>query len=800
MKKHFRKILSLFVVLSTIIIGAFFTTNIVSNSKTNNEAYTIENYANGVVTSASPTTVANTSATVTYAYTIATSGGSDNVTYILYAGTSEAGTVKESGTTPQNEITSSNYTISFINLSPNTNYFLEFYVGGVLQTGAVVSFKTTQNPSAVVSSASSSNITNTSADIQYQYDYIDSSGETNVTYNLYEGTTTTTPPVQSGNTPANENNTSGSYTLSLTNLKPNQDYVVVFLVGTKAQESAVVKFKTTNNFDGKVTITGSSAFDNNSGVVSYSYTKATGTGSNNVTYTVHQGTDNTGPVVGTPNTVTPPDEVNAVTSLNFKITGLTNNTTYTIEFFVNGVTQGTTTFTTSNNVDGLVGLINPTPQADNTSVVIQYRYTMATGTGVDTVKYTLYEGSDSSGQVVTGHNNVDTPNTEVGGDSNQFTITGLEANTQYYIEFRVNGTLQGGKSFTTQNNFDGRVTMVSPRAGVDNTSIVVAYDYVQATGTGTNDVKYSIYEGSDATGTPVTGHVNMSTTADESTVGTGHYEFTVSGLKPDTRYYVEFYVNGVFQGSQLVRTTNNFNAEVSAISTSTTNNTATINYNFKVATGTGSNDLRYTLYLGNSATAGNEVAGYINVMTPVTEVVGSNSFTLTSLTPNTTYYIDFEINNISIAGTSFTTTNNFDAVVTNLDVITNQNNTSAQVNYYYEAALGTGSSNVTYTLREGTDATGTIVNGYNNIATTPSETTSGNYTFELTNLKPNTDYYIEFKVNGVVNDTYAFKTQNNYDAVITNSTVTSFTDTSATISYRYTQPTGTGSNDVSYEL
>ncbi len=801
MKKFFKKFFSVILLTTSLLLSFSLLVNVSSNSKNNIQNQSVETYANGTVNSASPTTITNTSATITYSYTIATAGDSDDVTFILYQGSSEAGTVVQQGATPASETTSTSYILSLTGLTINTNYFLEFYVGGVLQTSSVVTFQTTNSPSAQITSASTTAITNTTADIQYQYDYIDSSAAVEPTYALYKGTTTAGGPIQSGPTTAVENNTDGLYTLSLTGLDPNQDYFVLFSIGGVVQDDAIVTFKTTNNFDGIVSITGSSAFDNNSGVVSYSYTKATGTGSNNVTYSVYEGSDNTGAVVpGYDNVATPPNEETATTSLNFKITGLADNSTYTIEFFVNGVTQGTTTFTTSNNHDGLVGLISTTPKDNNTSVTIGYRYTLATGTGVDTVTYTLYEGTNNSGLIVPGHNNVETPITEVTGDSNTFDIDGLVPNTDYYIEFKVNGVIQGGRAFKTANNYDGQVTQIKPKVGLDNNSIIVGYDYLQATGTGSDDVTVSIYEGSDNTGTVVPGYNNSATVIDESLVGDGYYEFTVTGLKPDTRYYIEFYVNGVFQGSQLIKTSNNFDGSVSSINITPSNTTAQITYNFQLASGTGSNELKYTLYYGNDATVGNEVSGYINISTPITEVAGSNTFTITSLTPNTNYYIDFEINNISIGGQAFTTTNNYDAKVSNLTMDANSNNTSVQVNYYYEAALGSGSTNVTYKLYEGTDNNSPIVNGHNNQITPPTENASGNYSFTISSLKPNTTYYMEIYVNGVFNDSYQITTQNNFDAQVQMSKVTYLSDSSATIEYVYTAATGTGSNDISYEL
>jgi M6 family metalloprotease-like protein len=243
-------------------------------------------------------------------------------------------------------------------------------------------------------------------------------------------------------------------------------------------------------------------------------------------------------------------------------------------------------------------------------------------------------------------------------------MTGLAHATTYYV--RAFATNANGTSYGEQFSF---TTLSSPTVSTNNITGITA---TSATGGGnvTADGGASVTQRGIAYAT--TQNPTTSNTVVYSGTGTGSYTSNMAGLNPETTYYVRAFATntyGTSYGTQKSFTTSAATTTPTVTTTEVTNIAATTANTGGNVTSDGGASVtsRGVVYATtqNPTTANNSVSGGSGT--------GSFNVTLSSLSPNTTYYVRaFAVNSQGTAyGTqrSFTTAED-NTSITDVDAIT----------------------------------------------------------------------------------------------------------------------------------
>ena len=705
---------------------------------------TAQNIAAPTVTTAQVTNITQITAT-----------GGGNVTSDGGANVTERGICWSTEHNPTTDNTHGNsgtgtgsFTVNMTALTPNTTYYIRAYAINSAGTsyGNEVSFTTTEYLFApTVTTAQVSNITQTTA---MGGGNVTNDGGANVTERGICWSTNHNPTVSGQHT--SSGNGTGSYTANMTGLTANTTYYVrayaINSVGTSYGEE--VSFTTAQNVSAPTVTT--------SAVTNIMQTTATGGG--NVTNDGGANVTERGICWSTnPNPTTSDSHTNNGTGTgNFTVSmiGLTANTTYYVRAYaVNsaGTSYGSEViFTTAPNAPTVT-----------TSAVTNITQTTATGGG----NVTNNGGANVTERGVcwgTNHNPTTSDNhANSGTGTGSFTVsmTGLAAGTTYYVRaYAINsaGTSYGDEmSFTTSEVINTPTVTTNAMTNVTETT---------ATGGGnvTNDGNANVTERGICWSTshnPTTSgsHANSGT-------GTGSYSVDISGLIPNTTYYVRAYaINsaGTSYGNEVSFTTLQ-SITAPTVTTSSVNNVTqtTASGGGNVTNDGGDNVTERGICWStnhNPTTSGSHA----------NSGTGTGSFTvnMTGLSPNTTYYVRaYAINS---SGTSYGDEVSF----TTLQNVTAPTVTTSSVNNVTETTA-TGGGNVTNDGGANVTERGICWSTSHNPTTSGSHANSGtgtgSFTVNMTSLSPNTTYYVRaYAINSAgtsYGDEVSFMTQSSSTA------------------------------------
>ncbi|MFA5986975.1 MAG: FISUMP domain-containing protein, partial [Parcubacteria group bacterium] len=229
--------------------------------------------------------------------------------------------------------------------------------------------------------------------------------------------------------------------------------------------------------------------------------------------------------------------------------------------------------------------------------------------------------------------------------------------------------------------------------------------------------------------------------------GMGAYSCSMTGLSVGTTYYVRAKVvntAGTTYGSET-------SFVVVVAPTVTTQSTTSITSTGAIGNGT------ITATGGNNPTRdiewGTTSGIYTNSCTAGTGSTGPYSCSITSLSPNTTYYVRAKATNS--AGTSYGGETSFTTLVA-LPTVTTQSTSNITI------SSATGNATITYTGGENPTREiewGTETNVYTTGSCSASVGGTGTYSCNLTNLQPNTQYFARAKATNSAGTTYGEETQ-----------------------------------------
>ncbi|OGD09930.1 MAG: hypothetical protein A2Y86_00420 [Candidatus Aminicenantes bacterium RBG_13_62_12] len=355
--------------------------------------------------------------------------------------------------------------------------------------------------------------------------------------------------------------------------------------------------------------------------------------------------------------------------------------------------------------------------------------------------------------------------TSDGAGTGTFTssITGLTPNTTYWV--RAYATNAVGTSYGSQVSFT-----------TDNTPTVTTAAVTSITGSTASSGGNVTVDGGD----PVTARgvcwntTGSPTTANSHTIdgsGTGSFTSSLTGLSPNTTYYVRAYATngvGTAYGGQETFTTDDYPTVTTAAVTNITGSTATGGGNVTSDGG----ELVYERGVcwntsGNPTTAGAHT----------TETGGTGSFdsNMTGLTPGTMYYVRaYATNSVgtSYGGQETFTTDTAPTV------------TTAAVSNITGSSADSG-GNVTSDGGESVTARGVCWNTTGSPTTADSSTSNGTgtgaFTSSLTGLTPGTTYYVRAYATNSVGTAYGGQETFTTDTVptVTTTAVTNVTSSSA---------------------
>ncbi len=612
------------------------------------------------------------------------------------------------------------FSVELTGLTPGTTYYVRAYAKNSVGTsyGNEVSFSTTANMPTVTTDEVS-NITQTTA--QGGGNVTDDGGATVTERGICWGTghNPTT-----GGSHATSGQGTGAFVYNMTGLTQNTKYYVrayaVNSQGTSYGEE--VSFTTSQNVSAPTVTTGE--------VTDITQTSAKCSG--NVTADGGAAVTERGICWSTShNPTTSGSHATSGTgtgTFTCNMTGLTAGTIYYVRAYAKnsqGISYGSeVSFSTTANMPTVT-----------TAQVTNITQTTATGGG----NVTATGGANVTERGIcwsTSHNpttNSSHSSNGTGPGSYTCNMTGLTPNTTYYVRAYAKnsvGTAYGSEvSFTTTQN-------VTVPTVTTNTVTNITQTTATCGGNVTNSGGATVTARGVCWSTSQNPTVNNSHTTDGS--GTGSFTSSITGLAPNTTYYVRAYATnsqGTAYGTQRTFTT------TQSISTPTVTTAQVTNITQTTATGGGN----VTATGGASVTdrgicwstshnptiSGSHASGG----------AGTGSFTtnMTGLTANTTYYVRAYATNS--AGTaygsevSFTTLQNVTVPTVTTNQVTNITQTTA-----------TGGGNVTSAGGGTVTARGVCWSTSHNPTTSSSHTTdgsgTGSFTSSLTNLTPNTTYYV----------------------------------------------------------
>ena len=657
------------------------------------------------------------------------------------------------------------FTVNMTDLNPSTTYYVRAFAVNSAGTsyGEEVSFVTTEYLFApTVTTAQVTNITQTTA--LGGGSVTDDGGaevtERGVCWSTSHNPTTTGSHASSGTG-------TGSFTVNITGLTASTTYYVrAYAVNSQGTSYGdEVSFVTAQNVSAPTVTT----------YYASNITQNSATGGGNVTSDGGATVTERGVCWSTSQNPTVSDSHassgTGTGSFAVQMTGLSANTTYYVRAYaVNsaGTSYGNeVSFTTAPNLPSVTTL-----------AVNNITQTTATGGGNVT--------SDGGASVTergvcwsTNHNptlNDSHANSGTGTGSFTVSMTGLSPHTTYYV--RAYATNSAGTSYGTEVSFITAQNIFTPTV---TTTDVTNITQTTATGGGnvTNDGGAPVTERGVCWSTNHNPTVNNSH-ANNGT-GTGSYTVSMTGLTPNTTYYVRAYaVNSV--GTSYGTEVSFVTTQTLTVPTVTTSSVYNITQNSATGGGNVTSDGGATVTergicwstSHNPTTSGNHANSGTGV--------GSFSIQMTGLSPNTTYYVRaYAINS---EGTSYGD---------EVDFITAQNVSLPAVTTSSVSEItqnsATGGGNVT------SDGGATVTERGVCWSTSPNPNTSGNhasngtgtgsFTVSMTGLTANTTYYVRaYAINSVgtsYGDQVSFITaQNATSPTVTTSSVSNVTQNSAT--------------------
>ena len=710
--------------------------------------------------------------------TSAVTGG--NVTSDGNASVTERGVVyatTQNPTTANTKVASGNGTGSFVcnlsGLQPNTKYYVRAYAINSKGTayGEEISFTTLkQVVLPTVKTTAASSVTETSA---VTGGNVTSDGNASVTERGVVYATTQNPTTS--NTKVTSGSGTGSYTCNLSGLQPNTKYYVrAYAINSKGTAYGEEVSFTTNKQIVLPTVKTTAAS---------SVTETSAVTGGNVTSDGNASVTERGVVYATTqNPTTANTKVasgSGTGSFVCNLSGLQPNTKYYVRAYAinsKGTAYGEEiTFITNKSISLPIVTTAAVTSVTETSAVTGGNVT-SDGNATVTERGVVY--STNPNPVITNLSNTIRP---CGSGTGEFTytITGLQANTKYYVRAYAKndaGTAYGEEiSFTTNKQVVLPTVTTTSATSVTETSAVTG-------GNVTSDGNASVTERGVVYAT--TQNPTTSNTKVTSGSGTGSYTCNLSGLQPNTTYYVRAYATnskGTAYGTQVTFTTNKqiVLPTVNTISVSgVTESGATVSGNV-TSDGNATVTERGIVY----ATTQNPTTAN----TKVKNGSGTGSYTckITGLQPNTKYYARaYAINSKGVAygnEVPFTTSKSVSTPTVTTTIV-------SSITYNYAVTGG----NVTSDGGASVTERGVVYSTSQNPITTSTSAikiTSGSgvgtFSVALEDLAPSTTYYVRAYATNSKGTAYGtqvtFTTKKQVVlATVTTNSVTQVTTTTAT--------------------
>ena len=619
--------------------------------------------------------------------------------------------------------------LDIADLQPNTQYYVRAYAMnkmGIAYSEEVVFTTLKQVVLPTVTTASASSVTETSA---VTGGNVTSDGNASVTERGVVYATTQNPTT--ANTKVASGNGTGSFVCNLSGLQPNTKYYVrAYAINSKGTAYGEEVSFTTNQQVVLPTVKTTAAS---------SVTETSAVTGGNVTSDGNASVTERGVVYATTqNPTTANTKVasgSGTGSFVCNLSGLQPNTKYYVRAYAinsKGTAYGEEiTFITNKSISLPIVTTAAVTSVTETSAVTGGNVT-SDGNASVTERGVVY--STNPNPVITNLSNTIRP---CGSGTGEFTytITGLQANTKYYVRAYAKndaGTAYGEEiSFTTNKQVVLPTVTTTSATSVTESSAVTGGN-VTSDGNATVTERGVVYA---TTQNPTTANTKVA-----SGSGTGSFVCNLSGLQPNTTYYVRAYATnskGTAYGTQVTFTT----SKSISLPTVTTTIVSSIRFNYAM---TGGN---VTSEGGASVTDRGVV--YSTTKNPTTasatKVASGNGvgvFTtpLENLSPNTTYYVRAYATNASgtAYGTELTFTTSKQVVLPTINTVV-----------ITQVTTTTAIANANVTNDGGGDITerGVVYSTSQNPTTaTAAKVTSGSgtgaFSSTIDGLTPSTTYYV----------------------------------------------------------